>query len=477
MKKVILILSFLYVFIPSAFSTHLMGGEIIAQHNGGNDYIILLTIYRDTIGVPVDSSQVLYISDANGNLITSINCPLDSMANHPIYGFPQGNLLPFYPYGIEIYFYSTIITFPGSNNAEYIISWDNCCRNGAIQNLPNPLSNDMHLFTTITLDAASSNSTPYFMVKPVIFLPVNTPWQYNPLPFDPDGDSLHWSLGVPHESNGTAFGSPITGYTDPPSDPSNVFSINPVTGTISWTATTLGNWVYTVVCEEYRNGIKIGEIRRDMQFIVLSSGGLPKFTNLGTIPLVNGYPQWTINAGQNFELRLLANDPDPNDSVFFEAYGEPFLLANPPLFFQESTPNVNEIEAVLTWEPTSSEVRSDPYLVVLRLLDNVYMFDETIFIQVNGPVNVEKHDAKNIGSVFPNPVNNIIHIPVNLNYSGDVSVKIYDLYGKLVLEREDYFSEGDHMILIPAELSNGQYILSIDQNNKRIGTQNFTVVK
>ena len=223
--------------------------------------------------------------------------------------------------------------------------------------------------------------------------------------------------------------------------------------------------------------MKIGEIRRDMQFIVLSSGGLPGFTNLGTIPLVNGYPQWTINAGQNFELRLLANDPDPNDSVFFEAYGEPFLLANSPLFFQESTANVNEIEAVLTWEPTSSEVRSDPYLVVLRLMDNVYMFDETIFIQVNGPVNVEKHDAKNIGSVFPNPVNNIIHIPVNLNNSGDVSVKIYDLYGKLVLEREDYFSEGDHMILIPAELSNGQYILSIDQNNKRIGTQSFSVVK
>jgi hypothetical protein len=64
-----------------------------------------------------------------------------------------------------------------------------------------------------------------------------------------------------------------------------------------------------------------------------------------------------------------------------------------------------------------------------------------------------------------------------LNSSGDVTVKIYDLYGKLVFDKEDYFSKGNHMILIPAELSNGQYILSIDQLNKRIGTQNFTVVK
>ena len=477
MKKVILILSFLYIFTPSAFSTHFMGGEIIAQHDGGNNYIILLTLYRDTAGIPMQTSQLIDIRNSNGNLISSINCQLDPMANHPIYGFAQGSLLPFYPYGVELYFFTATITLPGSNNDEYTISWDNCCRNGAIQNLPNPLNNDMHLFTTISVCANQHNSTPYFLVKPVVFLPVNTPWQYNPLPFDPDGDSLHWSLDVPHESNGTSSGSPIFGYTDPPSDPSNIFSINPVTGTISWTATALGNWVYTVLCEEYRNGVKIGEIRRDMQFIVLPSGNLPRFSNLGTIPLVNGFPQCNLSAGQNFELRLMASDEDLNDSIFFEAYGEPFIIPNSATFFQESNTTTNEIEAVITWTPSTSEVRTEPYLIVLRLMDGTYMFDETIFVQVDGAVDVEKHDAENIGSVFPNPVNNILHLPIELNNSGDVSVKIYDLYGKLVLEREDYFSEGDHLVLIPAELSNGNYILSVDQNNNRIGTQNFTVIK
>ncbi len=77
MKKVILILSFLYIFTPSAFSTHFMGGEIIAQHDGGNNYIILLTLYRDTAGIPMQTSQLIDIRNSNGNLISSNlkSCP------------------------------------------------------------------------------------------------------------------------------------------------------------------------------------------------------------------------------------------------------------------------------------------------------------------------------------------------------------------------------------------------------------------
>ena len=214
-----------------------------------------------------------------------------------------------------------------------------------------------------------------------------------------------------------------------------------------------------------------------MQFIVMGCCNLPGFSNLGTIPTVNGYPQWTINSGQSSELRLMAGDPDTNEVVNFEAYGEPFILSNPASFYQEPTIHGNEIETVIAWTPTSAEVRTDPYLVVLRLMDGTYMFDEAIFIQVNGPVDIESHEKENIGSLYPNPVNNVIHVPFSLNNSGEVSIKIYDIYGKLALERESYFSEGDHMILIPNTLSNGQYILSIDQGENRIGVHNFTVVK
>ena len=474
MKRILLLTSFVMSLTFSAMATHIMGGEIIAEHNGNNNYRILLTMYRDTVGINTDSTQTFDIWQ-NGSIITSITTQMDPNANHPIFGFQQGTLLPYFPYGVEMYFFSDTITLPGPG--EYTISWDNCCRNGAIQNLPNPLSVDMRLFTTVTVDPNQGNSTPYFMVKPVIYLPVNTPWQYSPLPYDVDGDSLNWYLAAPHESsNSSALGDTINGYTDPPSDPSGMISIDPVTGTISWTASMLGNWVYTVVCEEYRNGVKIGEIRRDMQFIVLPNGNLPRFTNIGHIPTPNGYPEWKVVAGQNQHLTILAGDDDANDVVRFRAYGKPFLLSNPPVCYQHATGVGNEIKAILQWAPTTNEVSADPYLVVLRLMDGTYMNDEAIFIRVVQNSEIEEFEEPSL-DVFPNPSDGRINIPVNLFEAGDLTFKIYDLAGKEVYNKTSHFDAGNHLVVIPSELNSGQYILSVDQNDIHLGDQQIIIVK
>ena len=44
MKKIILITSLLIGFISTGYSTHLMGGEIVVQHDSGDDYQVLLTL-------------------------------------------------------------------------------------------------------------------------------------------------------------------------------------------------------------------------------------------------------------------------------------------------------------------------------------------------------------------------------------------------------------------------------------------------
>ena len=119
----------------------------------------------------------------------------------------------------------------------------------------------MYLECNFTVDLTSSTSSPYFLSPPVVCVPLNTPWQYNPLPFDSEGDSLHWTLGIPFEYVPGNFpnGYPIAGYSTPPSSIGGGLSINSFTGEISWTASTIGNYVYTVICEEYRNGIKHGK--------------------------------------------------------------------------------------------------------------------------------------------------------------------------------------------------------------------------
>lgn len=472
MKKLILTLTILVTMITQGFSTHLMGGEILAQHAGGNDYDILLTIYRDTIGIDADSVQMFDILDAAGNTISTIVSTYNPTAFHPIFGLPQGGLLPLTPYGIEVYFYSATITLPGAG--QYTISWDNCCRNAAIQNLPAPLNNGMQLFTTLTNDTALSNSTPYFMVKPVIHLPANTPWQYNPLPFDPDGDSLNWYLGNPNDDNGTA----IPGYTLPASDPSGPISIDSITGTISWTASTIGNWVYTVVCEEFRNGVKIGEIRRDMQFVVIASGSIPGFSNIGTIPIQNGYPTWSINSGLNSELRLMASDNNSSNTITFEAYGEPFILSNPATYTTETMSGTNDIEAVINWAPTSSEVRSAPYLMVLRLMNGTFAFDETILVKVqSGGTSIQDNNNYSLGEIYPNPTNNLLNIPLTLNKNGDVTIRIFNNYGQAVKEKTSNFPIGNINALMQIDLPAGQYYVTVHQNNKPLGVKTLSIIE
>ena len=57
----------------SSYSTHLMGGQIVTSYLGtdslGSHYAVELTAYRDTIGIPMVTSAVFYVSelDTSGN--------------------------------------------------------------------------------------------------------------------------------------------------------------------------------------------------------------------------------------------------------------------------------------------------------------------------------------------------------------------------------------------------------------------------
>ena len=69
------------------------------------------------------------------------------------------------------------------------------------------------------------------------------------------------------------------------------------------------NFVYTVTCEEYRNGAKIGEIRRDMQFVVLPQGPVPQLLPTNTLSSShNGVPLAFGMADYPFTLNLFAID-------------------------------------------------------------------------------------------------------------------------------------------------------------------------
>lgn len=460
-----------------------MGGEIVVQHDQGSNYEVLLTLYRDTLGISMQTNQDFIIYDVNGNQVLIANSVLDPMSFHPVFGLQNGSVLPMFPYGVEVYHFSSIVSLPNPGN--YTVSWSQCCRNSAIQNLGNPSTNSLQLFTEFTVFGSSNipsgnngNSSPYFLVKPVVFLPVNTPWQYNPLPFDPDGDSLSWSLDVPHdESIGNPTGIPIPSYTNPPSATGTTFSIDPNTGTISWTASILGNFVYAVTCEEFRNGIKIGEIRRDMQFIVLPQGPIPQLLPANNFTSsFNGVPLAFGMADYPFTLNLFAVDSSVS-TILAEAFGEPFVLDNPMTYIQGLSNDPFITKLSLMWSPTVDEIRENPYLIVIRLMNGTFSMDNSIYVKIaENNVGIHKIES-NVGKVFPNPAFSIVTIPMFLNNSQNVKVNVFDNSGKKVKSIEETLTLGNHYLMIQNNFKCGNYIFETLFDDGTRSVQHVMVTK
>jgi hypothetical protein len=393
MKKLLITFLIFLISLPT-FASHLMGGQIVVTNLGGYDYEIKLTAYRDTIGIPMATAAMFQISMDSSGVMIPINLltvPADSMSGGLVMGVSAA-------YGVEVYTYTDTITLPG--DGYYTISWQDCCRNASIINMGNAGAEYFALSTSLTVDLLNPNSSPSYLTLPVAYLPSDTLWQYNPLPFDPDGDSLAWSLTTPLGSGGIVSGYQFLDDTMLYSNASTPFALDSVTGELSWSARMQGNFVAAFLIEEYRNGVKIGEMRRDMQYIVISdtSNYLPVVSNMISFPTNSGgYPYVVISPSQNYSVSLLASDPNINDVVTLSAFGEPFnLQTSSPSLLTFSTGNGNEIEGVFSWTPDMSDIRTQPYLVVFRVSDGFYNFDYTVQIEVSSITSIEELGIKAI---------------------------------------------------------------------------------
>ncbi|MBD2753987.1 gliding motility-associated C-terminal domain-containing protein [Spirosoma validum] len=139
---------------------------------------------------------------------------------------------------------------------------------------------------------------------------------------DPDGDQLRYSMVTPLDQKGTGMGSNagvspgpypdvswLSGFSATNAIPgSPTLSVNAQTGKLSVTATQLGLFVFAIKVEEYRNSVKIGEVRRDFQLLVIDCP--PQTTPAPTVQLMNR-PQrrlTTICQGDNAVLQATINN-------------------------------------------------------------------------------------------------------------------------------------------------------------------------
>ncbi|GAB3015360.1 gliding motility-associated C-terminal domain-containing protein [Spirosoma pulveris] len=173
----------------------------------------------------------------------------------------------------------------------YYMVWERCCRNDNLTNVNSAIVAGVAMvfyleFPPMTKNGVRfTNSAPDFRVPNGDYICINKPFTFEAGATDADGDQLKYSLVTP--LNGyTTRSIPIT-YDDTPRDsyptipwrtgysltniiPGNPpLSINSATGQLTVRANQEGLYLFAVQCEEYRNGVLIGVVRRDFQLPVV----------------------------------------------------------------------------------------------------------------------------------------------------------------------------------------------------------------
>ena len=277
------ILIFFMLCASHVFATHIIGGEITYKYLGNNNYKITLKVYRDcnTGQAPFDDPAVLGVFNSANSLIKTINLgnpaitQVQPYLNNPCILTPP-NIC------VEQAIYTSNENLPPIAGG-YQLVYQRCCRNGTIVNIFDPGNvGATYLAKIPDVSVTGYNSSPYFDNYPPIAVCAGFPLSFDHSATDPDGDVLVYSFCTPYEG-----ADALNPMPQPPSAPpygniiwlapysmmnqissTPAMSIDPNTGLLTAFPDAIGQFVVGVCVKEYRNGVQIGEDRRDFQFNV-----------------------------------------------------------------------------------------------------------------------------------------------------------------------------------------------------------------
>lgn len=321
--------------ISDVNATHVSGGDITYTCIGPNQYKIQLKLYMDCGGgssmpntVPIiftnscgfaNPALTLNLQDPlTGTNCTGtyINCGTEVSQLCPSQRASStchiGGALP----GMKEFIYRGTINLPGGCNI-WTLDYDLAVRNVS----SNVTGMDpFHVQTTMNTALQACNNSPVFTAaQPIPYVCANQPVSYNFGVIETDGDSMTFSLvnAMRSASASVTYYPPYSG-----SQPIAGITIDPATGQINFTPLVLGNFIVVIQAREYRNGILIGSVMRDIQFIVQNcqinnvpdaTGG--QITNLTGGAVQTGPYALQLCEGSSFTFNASYTDSDFMDTL------------------------------------------------------------------------------------------------------------------------------------------------------------------
>ena len=369
-RKLLLILGFLFCLAFSAKATHQRAAEITYTWRGGNAYEFTLTTYnvpnaawlqRDSLLINWGDGSEEYVPRTTWQDLGD-ECVLNT--------------------------YKAIHNY--ASTGTYTISMEDANRNYGVINVPNSVMVPMHIETELVINPfLGYNNSVQLLNPPLDRGCVGKLYLHNPSAYDPDGDSLSYRLVTCKGQDGYE----IEGYTLPQA--SQAFNIDPFTGELRWENPVMqGEYNVAIMVEEWRHGVKIGSVVRDMQILISSCDN--------DLPQIYCDDQYCLVAGEQLDFVISASDPN-GDNVTLTASGAPLEVAVSPATLTPESAFGLQPQMEFLWNTNYFHIRNTPYQVVVHAKDDdepVSLTNiKTININVMGPkvqgfvADMHGHDA------------------------------------------------------------------------------------
>ena len=339
-RRFYFLVAFVLVFTSPLSATHIVGGEFELEHLEGYNYELRLIQYFDVFyGNPGAEDPLITASifqKSNNAFITSVN--LDNSGSVKVEytnvdcAIGELNTKKII-YKTNIYLDPSIYNHPEG----YYVVWERCCRNNVIDNIVAPEASGQSFY--LEFPPVIKDGRQFINSSPQLFPPLSDygcVGQFYYVDFtgtDADNDSLVYTLvdpirGFSSQAQPAPPPSPapyprvtwaagISTQNMVPGDPALQISKN---GLLTVTPNREGLFVFSVKCEEFRNGVKIGEVVRDFQMLVIdcpAPGAKPElFVKIkGEENFYSGNQVISFNENEPKCVEVFVKDADPQERI------------------------------------------------------------------------------------------------------------------------------------------------------------------
>ena len=345
-------LSLVFAFLSGTLNlhaTHYRAGEITYKQLVAYTFEITVITYTDPTNVGADRAELeVNFGDGKSKLVPRSN--------------GSGQIInPDLNNRIKKNIYTSIHTYPGPST--YTIRFSDPNRVDAIRNINggNSVNIPFYVESFLTIrEGIGNNQSPVLLMPPIDVGCIFQTFTHNPAAYDPDGDSLAFTIIAPKRS----IGLDVQNFTIPVFTDSFAIDIN--SGQLTWEKPVQeGHYNWAILIREFRGGKLIGYVVRDMQVYINGNCN-------NSPPIISIHKDTCVEANQLIRKIIRASDPNPGQTIRMLYYGSPFVQMNSPATINpvEPTGPAGGISGTFSWQPSCNAIRYRPHMAVFRVLDN-----------------------------------------------------------------------------------------------------------